>query len=163
MNIIELAKKTTINLMNTASASRRVRAADVANEMNTILEGDERITSDVVKAFVAAGLLNNKGILEFKLTKGRYGGIREIDIEEKASSVKRLETLKKRQAAAANAREVRARKGKPAETQVSNKPKLTGDELYLKRVANAEIARKARAAQIASRRESVAIQPKTGV
>ena len=143
MNIIELAKKTTINLLNAASTSRHTTPEAVANEMNTILEGDERVTADVIKAFVKSGLMNTKGVFELKLTKGRYGGIREVDLGNKVvSSQPKTETTD----------EIKAETKSEVEAPAK---KRTKKQLRAWRKVNIAKARDARMAKLAAKRAEV--------
>ena len=157
MNIIELAKKTTVNLLNAASTSRHTTPEAVANEMNTILEGDEQITSDVIKAFVKSGLLNTKGVLEFKLTKGRYGGIREVDFNNKTTTTTTTTAKEKSEPVEATA-EVKAET--KAEVEAPAK-KRTKRQLRAWRRENIAKARDARLAKLQAKKAE--IQPSASV
>jgi len=155
MNIIELAKKTTVNLLNAASTSRHTTPEAVANEMNTILEGDEKITSDVIKAFVKCGLLNTKGIFELKLTKGRYGGIREVDFNNKtATTTMAKEKSEPVEATAEVKAETKAEVEAPAK-------KRTKRQLRAWRRANIAKARDARLAKLQAKKTET--QPSASV
>jgi len=89
MNIIALIRSTINNQLNLSTISRRVTAEEVSHEVNKILEGSETVTPNIVRAYVQAGWLNTKGVQEFEVTQGRYGGIREVNVKSlKQSKIK---------------------------------------------------------------------------
>jgi len=105
-NIINLTRSTIETLINANSTSRRTTASEVAETMNQSLSDKEKVTSDVVRSLVSSGLLNTKDVQEFELCKGRYGGIREVDIEGRKEDERKAQIKAKRQAAAAKARQM---------------------------------------------------------
>lgn len=115
MNIIEMAKQTVIELLNSNSTSRRTTAKEVADKMNLTLE--DKVTAKAISGFVEAKLLDTPELQEFVLCQGRYGGIREVDLEAIKADKRAAEIKVKRQAAAAKAREARWAKYTPQPTE----------------------------------------------
>jgi hypothetical protein len=108
INIIEFAKQTTVNLLNSAGESRRTTAEQVASKMNAILEGNSQVTPVFIQELVRTGSLNVDGVHEVQLVRGRYGGIREKDIEGNKASTKDTSSSKDNSTVNANAAAVAA-------------------------------------------------------
>jgi hypothetical protein len=157
-NIINTStiRKALIKCLNEAEDSRHTTPDKVMEALDTAgnsitADNGMPITSGMIEEIIRAGWLNIPGKQEFKMAKGRYGSIREADLEE-------IEAQETTQAPIQETPKKQVKQEAPSKKISSKKISLKKEEIkkYLGQVSRAAHARQIRAANRAARQASSA-------